>query len=74
MKYEIFFLLFIVDLTNYYNLEKFVIIGTLLQCLFWIISIVIDKLWLIINIIVIIMFALNCIFQYIFQEIIVLCL
>ena len=33
--------------------------GTLLECVFWIISIVIDKLWLLTNIVVIIMFVLN---------------
>ena len=40
--------------------------GKLVQCLFWIISIVTDKLWLIINIIVIIMFVLNYVCQYIY--------
>ena len=40
--------------------------GKLVQCLFWIISIVTDKLWLIIDIIVIIILVLNYVFQYIF--------
>jgi len=40
--------------------------GKLVQCLFWIISIVTDKLWLIIDIIVIIILVLNYVFQCIF--------
>ena len=40
--------------------------GKLVRCLFWIISIVTDKVGLIINIIVIIVFVLNYVYQYIF--------
>ena len=66
VKYEIYLSYIQYIVTNYYNLEKSVKIGTLLQCLFWVIFIVIDKLWLIINIIIIILFILNYIRQYIF--------
>jgi len=42
--------------------------GKMTQCLFWIIYIVTDKLWLIINIIVIIIFILNYVCQYILSD------